>query len=258
MNPFYFGPSDRPLFGVFSQARTREAALVGSAPEAVLLCYPMAGEYLRAHRAFRQLTNLLSRRGLGVLRFDYSCTGDSSGRGEDARLAEWVDDVDWAVEELKAMVGVEKVSVVGLRFGASIAALAATRRADVEQLVLWDPIVSGSAYVREMVGPTPTDETVGVEGVPLTPELQEEIRNVDLRCLQEFGAGSASIVVAEDGPDHRSLERRLQKLGATTDFEVIPSSGSWTEVDPFGSAYIPERIIQAIVDRFAPPARVGS
>ncbi|MDT8369916.1 MAG: hypothetical protein RQ745_11980 [Longimicrobiales bacterium] len=252
MNPLYFGPSDRHLFGAFSQSRSR--GRLG----AVLLCYPILGEYLRAHRAFRQLTTLLGRAGLSVLRFDYACTGDSAGPGEDARLAEWLEDVDWAVDELKAMVGVEQVSIAGLRFGATIAALACTRRTDVEKLVLWDPIVSGRAYVEAMLGAEPPESTEGVEGVPMAPELRRELEGVDLTGLGELSVASASILVAEDDRASRSLHRHLEALGVKTDFEVVPSSGSWTEADPLGAAYIPERIIRSVVDRLGSPTGVTS
>ena len=133
MNPFYFGPSDRPLFGLFTRARE-------SAPDAgaVLLCYPVGSEYMRAHRAFRQLNTLLNRAGFHVLRFDYSCTGDSAGEGVDARVSKWVDDVGWAIEELQDTAMVDRVSLVGLRWGATLAALAARGREDLDRLKIDD------------------------------------------------------------------------------------------------------------------------
>jgi uncharacterized protein len=253
VNPFYFGPSKRPLFGVFSQARGAQ-----SRPGAVLLCYPILGEYLRAHRAFRQLNTLLNRSGLSVLRFDYSCTGDSAGRGEDARLEEWIDDVGWAVDELKDMVGADQVSLVGLRFGASIAALASQGRSDVDRLILWDPIVSGESFVEATVGPDVGEATVGVEGVPMTASLRTELSAVDLSRLDGLSPRGASVVVAADDPSYRVLMDRLQAMNVETDFEVVPSKGSWTEADPFGSAYIPEQIIQTVVGRLTAASGVLS
>lgn len=255
MNPFFFGPSNRPLYGVYSQARG-----ISARPGAVLLCYPVLGEYLRAHRAFRQLNNLLNRAGLSVLRFDYSCTGDSAGRAEDARLETWIEDVEWAVDELRDMVGVDAIAVVGLRFGGTIAALAAERRSDIGRLVLWDPIVSGADFVREAIGDriAPDEEPVGVEGVPFTPVLRSEMEQIDMRQLAGTGERVTDIIVSEDLAVYKELRDRRRAGGEQVTLEVVPSSGSWTEADPFGSAYIPEQIIGSIVARLSEPVGVSS
>lgn len=253
MNPFYFGPSKRPLFGVFSQARNAQ-----SRPGAVLLCYPILGEYLRAHRAFRQLNNLLNRAGFSVLRFDYSCTGDSAGKGEAARFEDWIDDVGWAVDELRDMVGVDRVSLVGLRFGASIGALASAERSEVDRLVLWDPIISGRDFVEDAVGPGHGEATVSVEGVPLTPSLRRELEAVDLTGLEVKTPRIVNVVASADDPSYRPFVDGLATAGVDADFEVVPSKGSWTEADPFGSAYIPEQIIQTVVGRLATASGASS
>jgi uncharacterized protein len=251
MNPFFFGPSERPLFGVYSQARN-----VSGSPDAVLLCYPIMGEYLRAHRAFRQLNNLLTRAGVSVLRFDYSCTGDSWGRGEEARLETWLEDVDWAIDELRDMVGAPRVSIVGLRFGGAIAALAARGRDDVKRLVLWDPIVSGEQFIREATKgqAPPSGKPFGVEGIPVTAELRADLEDVDLLSLEGVAGRRTEIVVSTEEPAYEELARNLRVGGDEVHVEVVPSSGSWTEADPFGSAYIPEQIIRTIVDKLTEPA----
>lgn len=251
MNPFYFGPSARPLFGVYSQARN-----VSRDGGAVLLCYPILGEYLRAHRAFRQLNNLLNRAGVSVLRFDYSCTGDSSGSGEEARLDTWIEDVGWAVDELRDMVGVDRVSIVGLRFGATLAVLAARERDDVRRMVLWDPIVSGEAFVTEATrGRTEVrGETLAVEGIPLTTRFRAELEGVDLRTVGGVAGRATDIVVSGQDAVYQDLARSLQANGEEASVEVVPSSGNWTEADPFGSAYIPDQIIRTVVDKLTDPA----
>src|SRR5262245_3688452 len=96
MKPFFFGSSAQPLFGVYHPP-------AGSAPtrEGVVLCGPFGREYLRAHRALRELAHRLAASGFHVLRFDYSGSGDSSGDGEDADAARWVSDIGAAVDEVR-------------------------------------------------------------------------------------------------------------------------------------------------------------
>ena len=127
MNCFFFGSSERSLFGVYNPPKGRMAR-----DEGIVLCYPMGQEYMRSHRAFRQLSNLLSRAGFHVLRFDYFGTGDSMGEDEEVSTAQWKSDVGTAIEELKDNAGIERVSVAGLRLGASLAFESASRRPDVE------------------------------------------------------------------------------------------------------------------------------
>ena len=246
MNPFYFGPSDRPLFGLFTRGRE-------SAPDmgAVLLCYPVGSEYMRAHRAFRQLNTLLNRVGFHVLRFDYSCTGDSAGEGQDARVADWLDDVTWAIEELEDTAMVDTVSVVGLRWGATLAALATRGREDVDRLILWDPVVSGSTYLDAQVGsPRPTG-VVGIEGYPYTAALREEMDAIDLRRDAPDLPGEIAFMVAEDRKAYREYEAAIRTAGKQPGYEVVPAPGDWAQVDPFGDALIPQDIIQAIIQQLS-------
>jgi hypothetical protein len=44
------------------------------------------------------------------------------------------------------------------------------------------------------------------------------------------------------------LERRLAGSGLEVRHHVIPSEGNWAEGDAFGSALLPQGIIQGIVD----------
>lgn len=244
MNPFYFGRSDRPLFGLYTRARGVE----DEAP-AVLLCYPVGSEYMRAHRAFRQLNALLNRAGFHVLRFDYSCTGDSAGEGRDASLAEWLDDLDWAIDELQDTAMVERISVVGLRWGGLLAALACQGRSDIDRLILWDPVVSGRAYLDEQLGTPRPLGIVGIEGYPYSEALRDEMDGVELGPELVEGPQEITIMVADDRQEYRDSVEVMRSAGGDVGYVVAPSPGDWAQVDPFGDALIPQRIIQAIVEQ---------
>ena len=251
MNPFFFGSSEHPLFGVFTHGKSPPGPS-GS----ILLCYPIGSEYMRAHRAFRQLNTLLNRAGMNVIRFEYSGTGDSSGDGEDVTVEQWLEDIESAVEELKDNAMDETVSVVGLRWGATLAAMACGERTDVDHVLLWDPIVSGKDYLDEHLGlPRPT-EVVGLEGFPFPPALVDGLERLDLRkTLSESTRAEFTALVAEDRPDYREIEAVLAGRNKGELFEVVESSGNWAKADPFGDALIPQRIMQAILDRLTAGVR---
>lgn len=253
MNPFFFGASAQPLYGVYHPPREQTHPV-----RAVLLCYPAGIEYMRAHRAFRQLTSLLVRSGVHVLRFDYFGTGDSAGSVEDASLARWQEDVELAIEELKANAGVEKIDLVGLRLGGTLAVLAASRRADVSRLLLWDPVISGEAYLEELLtyaelparngNPTAWPAgTVGVGGFALTAGMRSEIAAIDLRVVPP-----PRVPITLIASEERALDLALCDAwrGGEVDVECrcVPSENRWIEGDAFGSALIPQDIIQAVVE----------
>ena len=260
MNPFYFGSSESPLYGVYHPPRSRGVRDTG-----IVLCYPFGVEYMRAHRAFRQLSMLLARAGHHVLRFDYSCTGDSAGPGEDGSLARWTADIDAAIGEIRETAAVDRVSVIGLRLGAALALRAAAGRDDVERVILWDPIGDGEAYVRDLcrlyLGPDSYPDCcaperlrevpVGLSGYPLTESLLAELRALTPDSLAASADSPLTMVVSADRPEWRDLHGRLAARHAGAELHVVPSDGSWAEGDMYGSALLPQAIIQAIVSVIA-------
>ena len=252
MNPFFFGSSQQPLYGVYHPPKARVPRRTG-----VVLCYPLWQEYMRAHRAFRQLAMLLSKAGFPVLRFDYFATGDSGGAGEEGEVSRWVADIGTAIDELKDMASVPKVSLVGLRVGAALAAAAAVRRTDLEQVLLWDPVVSGARFVEHVMarhGVTPVNGngkgasgTIGIDGFPLTDSMRRGLQGIDLLEASAPGARELVVVVSEEREDYGALRKRLEERRVKARYSHIPSAGNWDEIDKFGSALLPQQIIQGIV-----------
>ncbi len=252
MNPIFFGRAPRSLFGVYHPPKAAQARATG-----VVLCYPFGQEYMRAHRAYRQMALLLSKAGFHVMRFDYYGTGDSSGDAVDASLTQWVEDARSAADELKETAEIKRVAFVGLRLGAAVAALAAEGRDDVDQVALWDPAVTGAAYLAEIteqrtdsVGnsrhSTSEGGLVGVLGFPITDALRKDLGAMDLR---EVGApkGSGRLIVAAHEREEYSALGNLPVDGVRVKYQVVPSEGNWNEVDDYGGALIPVFLIQAIV-----------
>lgn len=254
MTPLYFGTSDRPLFGVYHPPKGETMRDSG-----ILLCYPFGHEYMRSHRAFRQLSLLLSRAGYHVFRFDYYGTGDSGGQTGDGDIGQWLEDIEVAIEELQATAGIEKVSLVGLRLGAALVTLAARGRSDIPRVVLWDPVVQGASYVKELLearseydGELEDDKSLRstIHGFPLTEHLVESMTGLDL-LQEETGDNEFSILVARDLPQYADVAEHFRKFSSSVDYEVIPAPDNWNEVDDFGSVLLPQQVIQGIVTRFS-------
>ena len=243
MNPLFFGTAPHSLFGVYHPPKATTAR-----GTAVVLCNPFGQEYMRAHRAFRQMALLLGKAGFHVLRFDYFGTGDSAGDPQDGSLSQWVSDARAAADELKATAEVERIAFVGLRLGAAISALAAAGRDDIDQVVLWDPVVRGSDYVTEVTEGRPmgADRAVQVLGFPLTAGMQAELGAFDLRAVGGPSGSGRLVVVSQDRAEYAEFGR-LPVPGVRVKYQLVPSEGNWNEVDAFGGALIPVLLIQAIV-----------
>lgn len=257
MRPFYFGDSLRPLYGVY------EVAAGSSARRAVLLCYPFGAEYLRSHRAFRELGHRLSQAGIHALRFDFFGCGDSSGSHDEGTIDLWIEDIRLAIEELREASGVERPSVLGLRFGGTLAALAASQGVSVDQLLLWDPIVNGKAYLEELssrhaalvgtrsrpAGYVPDDPPSEALGMPLPPTLLDGLRSIDLASLPACSARTVVLIGDANVPATAALRGRLESLGVPVEQPPVASAPVWLKQDEMDRALVPREMLDLFVQR---------
>ena len=148
MIPVQFGTATRTLAGILHEPAAGIAPLA-----AVLLCNPFGQEAVRVHRLQRVLADQLARHGYMVLRFDYYGSGESMGDDEEFDLDGAVGDVISADEELRSFCPEAPVVWAGARLGASLAVLAAARSGSDRSppsLVLWEPVLDGAEYLREL------------------------------------------------------------------------------------------------------------
>src|SRR5437867_9038548 len=143
--PIQFGDLVSPLFGWYhSPAGARRAG-------GIVLCNPIGDDLCRAHRPLRHLAERLAAAGFPVLRFDYRGTGDAAGdERASALVAGWLNDLGAAADELRARGGIARVTLVGLRAGATLAAVVAAARADIDGVVAWSGYPTGGAFVDDV------------------------------------------------------------------------------------------------------------
>lgn len=255
MKPFYFGTSQKPLFGLYHAPNGNLPRLGG-----IVLCYPFGLEYLRVHRSFRELANRLASLGFHALRFDYYGSGDSGGETEDGDVSHWTQDIAAALEEVHETSGSPRRSLVGVRLGATLSVLAGAQRTDIERLVLWDPVVRGSEYLREMrqrhfdwlrTHPRPRDFEAKeppeeLLGLPLSAHLREQIEGIDLLRLSQKPSREVLIVSSDASPDALALKDHLASLGARAAFQHIPGSKVYLKEDEINQAVVPHGTLQSI------------
>jgi len=254
--PLYFGPAGAGLFGWLHRPAAARAGGVG-----LVVCNPFGFEEVCAHRALRHLAMATAAAGVATLRFDYAGCGNSEGdEFGPGGLARWIRSIHEAADFLKRSSGVDRICLLGVRLGATLATLAAVERDDVAGLVALAPVVTGRAYLRELtlLGGTPAklhrDGLLESAGFVLSSETSESLSRVDLRTLPKRPASHALIVKRDDLPGPADWAPALEALGAEVQVEAWPGYAGMV-LDP-QRAEVPVEIIDGVVAwlRGWPPA----
>jgi alpha-beta hydrolase superfamily lysophospholipase len=160
---------------------------------AVVICTGLLQDAILAYGALRVMADDLAAAGYATLRFDYLGTGDSCD-DEIERAGHWTawrQSVDAAADWLRATTGAKRLVLAGLRLGTTLATLATLRRDDVAALLLFEPVVSGRNYARQLIleaemlsGKRPAkSEDLHLREFRFTPPTFEQLEAVDLRKI---------------------------------------------------------------------------
>ncbi len=143
---YFSNQSEKQLFAYHHFVENNTATKAG-----VVFCHPFGEEKHRSYRALVKFSRHLASNGIPSLRFDMMGAGDSDGELIEASVNSCVTDVSDAVTQLIRKHNVEQVILIGLRFGATIAALVAEKDPRINSIVLLSPIVKGANYWRELL-----------------------------------------------------------------------------------------------------------
>jgi len=188
-----------------------------------------------------------------------------------------------AVRLLIDETGVPAVGLVGARFGGTLATLAA-ERSEATALVLWNPVVSGKAYVAELLraeaasalvrsvetgerARTPArileeEGLVPVQGgaFPLRRSVHRWIGSIDLIDQLTGFRGDSLVLQLSRNPNIRTdltlLAERLEGLGGRCTLEAVTDEGASTfgfdryRFTPYGTKKDVQSVLsEAIVSR---------
>lgn len=184
--PFYFGNEGQRLFAVLHSPDSSSESGTG-----LVLCHAFAEEKLWAHRAFVNCARRLARAGHNVLRFDYRGYGDSDGRFEDSTVDSQVSDTQAALRALRDKCPeLKHVGLLGLRFGATIACLAAESDGVCDRLALLDPVTDLREYIHDALRSHLTTQMVMYGKIVMNrDQLVEAIQNGELINIDGYDIG---------------------------------------------------------------------
>ena len=211
-----------------------------------VVCHSFGLEQLHLTRLEAQLARSLAGQGFPVLRYHGQGYGDSERGMEDISLSSHLADASDAVDLMAGIEGVERVGLIGIRFGAAVAAMVTERRG-LPFMVLVDPPARGSQYIRDFLwmgvfakmlgrfdGKDPSKSLLAeleakgfadVKGFRLSRRAFDEISALDLtKELVRFrGAALIEAVTraGKPGPGVSALAGHLRSLGADCSVEVL-------------------------------------
>lgn len=247
----FFANGSYRLFGVLHRPAPALARGRG-----FVFCYPCFEEKLWTHRVFVSLARELAAHGYHVLRFDFMGHGDSDGDFEQSTVASRLSDLACALTLLRREIGSETgVGIVGLRFGALLAAVHAERDPHVASLILWDPVVDGAAYMQEVLlsnlatqsavhqqirftredlaAQMRAGNTVNIEGYELSDALYASASQLNLAAAKNFTGPS---LIVQIGRDNQKPKKQLESLRASyrrAELSLCVEEPFWKEIKTF-------------------------
>ncbi|AWN52811.1 alpha/beta fold hydrolase [Methylobacterium sp. 17Sr1-1] len=232
------GPISGPILGPAAESLAAEPVPVvlgdafgwfspGARRRGVLLCGTFGFEQWCAYRSWRELAAMIAGTGCPTLRFDYPGQGDSRDpAGPEIPAA--LDAIRAGIAYLRERAGAEEVVVVGLRLGATLAALSG---GDIDRLVMLAPFSTGKAYRREMAmqsrlidvmpdrTPMPQEpDSLMVGSFLLGPRTLADLARLDLAASKRAPAPQILML----GPKIETLAERYRALGSDVETGPLP------------------------------------
>jgi exosortase A-associated hydrolase 2 len=234
--------------------------LPGQAPAAtgIVFCHAFGEERKSSALVMARLARAVAAAGLPALRFDCSGCGDSEGEFVDATVESRLEDIATAVAFLRERAGGGRVALLGLRLGATLAALAAERISDCAGLALIEPIADARAYLggemrRKLLRQMLTDGRAGASRAEMLAELERDdavldmdgfaIRGSTYKALTALGIRSGEVAFTgpvlvcqvhfkEDvRPDIEAACEAYRAAGAQVQRECIVLPPFWSRIE---------------------------
>ena len=267
MKPLFFNNSTGgQLYGVYHSPRPSKPL----AGRAVVICSPLGQEYIRSHWTCKLLAKQLARGGAHVLRFDLSGHGNSSGDIDHQQsLQSWTDDIGQAIDWIRDQSNATSVMLLGLRFGAALAALTAEQRPDVHSLVAWEPVIEGEKYLQSLrkmharmidlwVSKTTTPNDSKKEeilGFEFSRSLLDEIEQIDIN-LRELYLPQLIVDLESSPQAYSHIEPSIQRTLRTDD------DAAWDQLLTLETAWLrpqtTQLIVKTVADMFDRLQRIGA
>lgn len=117
--------------------------------EIIILCKPIWGERIRTHRIYKNLGIMLAEKGFIVVTFDYYADGNSAGLTRELEFDKMVSNVIEVAQFMQTTYNVEKISLFGLRLGATVSLFANGKSNFFNKVLAFEPILDLEKHAYE-------------------------------------------------------------------------------------------------------------
>lgn len=151
----------------------------------VVLYHGFTGNKMETSYLFSKLSRQLEKEGIGVIRFDFSGSGDSDGEFQDMTFGGEVEEALHILRYTESLSWVDskRLSVLGFSMGGAVATQVAKQYPDViYKLGLWAPAgtMDQKADLYYNQGEVRPDGTVDIGGLLIGHRFYEDLKNRDL------------------------------------------------------------------------------
>ena len=246
---FFDGPGGRSLFGFLHAPRSFAKTDTG-----IIFCHPFAEEKNMSHSVVVKAARRIAEQGYSVFRFDFSGCGDSEGEFGDFTILDWQEDLDFAIKFFQHKTGIQNYILWGLRLGAGIVLLQQEKYRMTKGLILWEPVLDFSAFIRHFFYHVRSQEITGSEvkttyedavkrlekngvvhiiGYPIRKSLYEnmvQIRNGPQRAIPRIPTLILSVSLMEQAPFKlKEFVQHLASEGTPVRFKHIMAEPFWNK-----------------------------
>jgi exosortase A-associated hydrolase 2 len=227
--------------------------------KAYVFVHPFAEEKLWSHRVYVTTARAFCEQNILVARFDLRGHGDSDGEYQDASLEKHLEDVNTVIDHIKeANPSVKKIGLFGLRLGGTIAALTARSRSDVDEIILWDPILDGGRYMQEilrsnlaaqmavkgkveitrddLIGKMKSGHSVNIEGYYINYSYFQDLSSIDLFTYDypsTLQCCLLQVVRNPKQPINKQYQKFIEKLAGDSVLDKAHEDQFWKEIKTF-------------------------
>ena len=143
--PFQINSINKSLLGIFHISENQCAKRI-----VLVMCYGLNGNRVEQHRMSVKFGEECEKKGVNLVRFDYTDVGVSEGCFEESRLSDRVQNVIDVILYVKGCFN-EAIDIylIGFSDGAKIAANSMEQMPECKGVILWNPIINIEGKQKE-------------------------------------------------------------------------------------------------------------
>jgi hypothetical protein len=132
-------------------------------------------------------------------------------------------------------------------------------RGDIEGMVLWEPVLSGTVYIEELTilhqerarhslgevrEETINERPTEILGFPLTGLMLADLQKIEVFSIRNKPANDILIIASSEEAGQRRLGEHLKSLNVNVEHQYLPSPNIWIEKN---KTVVPNQILKAVV-----------